>query len=118
DDDLAALAAAVRAAGPGARWWPVLLQAAQAPDAAPLWRDTATRWQGWRDALLNLPPHDALSLVFREADLPARFAQAVPPAQRTPTQAQLQALLAQALDHEGGRFLTAYRFVRALKAGG
>lgn len=118
DDDLAALASAVRAAGPGARWWPVLLQAAQASDAAPLWRDTATRWQGWRDALLNLPPHDALSLVFREADLLARFVQAVPPAQRAATQAQLQALLAHALDHEGGRFLTAYRFVRALKAGG
>ena len=118
DEDLAALAAAVRAAGAGARWWPVLQNAAGSAEAPPLWRDTATRWRAWREALLNLPPHDALSFVFRDGDLPARYLRAVPPAQRAATLAQLQALLAQALDHEGGRFLSAYRFVRALKAGG
>ncbi|MBX3611453.1 MAG: UvrD-helicase domain-containing protein [Hydrogenophaga sp.] len=118
DDDLAALAMAVRAAGQGAHWWTVLLESAAHPDALPLWQTTAERWQAWQQALLQLPPHDALSLVYREGQVLARYAQAVPPAQRRATIAQLQALLAQALGHEGGRFLTAYRFVRAIKAGG
>ena len=66
----------------------------------------------------TLPPHDALSAIFDHGDVLARFAQAEPASQRAAVLAQLRDLLAQSLAVDGGRFLTLYRFVRALKAGG
>lgn len=134
DADLAALATAVRAAerqhtaqktaddqtlAPG--WWD-LLQAAPPNTAdvslADRWRTTAqtlTTWQGW---VRSLPPHDALSAIYHAADVPARFAAAVPPSEAPATLAALRDLLALSLSQDGGRFLTPYRFVRTLKAGG
>src|SRR5690606_9734776 len=41
-----------------------------------------------------------------------------PKEQRAAVLAQLQALLSLSLQHEGGRYLTAYRLVRAVRAGG
>src|SRR5690606_4718711 len=102
-------------------WWDLLAEAAEAAEggqAPALWRDTGQRWAGWQQALLGLPPHDALTRILREGDLLARYAQAAPAAQRAAVQAQLQALLALSLQHEGGRYLTAYRLVRAVRAGG
>jgi ATP-dependent helicase/nuclease subunit A len=72
-------------------------------------------YQTWAQAL---PPHDALSAIFDHGDVLARFAQAEPASQRAAVLAQLRDLLAQSLAVDGGRFLTPYRFVRALKAGG
>ncbi len=69
---------------------------------------------GW---VQSLPPHDALSAVYDHGDVLARFAQAVPPSQRGAVLAQLRDLLSQSLAQDGGRFLTPYRLVRALKAG-
>ena len=48
----------------------------------------------------------------------ARFAAAAPAAQRVVVQANLRALLSAALQHGGGRYLTPYAFVRAMKRGG
>lgn len=76
---------------------------------------TLRQWRGW---LAHMPPHDALAAIYRDGDVPARYAQAVPARQREGVRRALQAVLAQALAQDGGRFLTAYRFVRALKAGG
>ncbi len=76
---------------------------------------TLTRWQAW---VQTLPPHDALQAVFEDGDVLARYAAAAPPLQRSDMLSRLQALLAQALALDGGRYLTAYAFVRALKAGG
>lgn len=121
DGDLARLAQRVqtaRAAEEGTTWWAVLQGAAQDAQAPALWRDTAARWAGWQSALLALPPHDALSRILREGDLLARYAEAAPPAQRAAVLSQLQALLSLSLQHEGGRYLTAYRLVRAVRAGG
>jgi len=73
------------------------------------------RYQAWTD---SLPPHDALAAIYREGDVLARFAKAVPTGQREAVLAPLRSLLGQALAQDGGRFLTTYRFVRALKAGG
>ncbi len=73
------------------------------------------RYRAW---VRQLPPHDALSAIYEHSDLLARFAQAVPPSQRGAVLAQLRDLLSQSLAQEGGRFLTPYRLVRALKAGG
>ena len=64
-----------------------------------------------------LPPHDALAAVYKHAHVIERMTAAAPTAQRGAVQAHLQALLAAALDVDGGRFLTPYAWVRALKAG-
>lgn len=107
------------------RWWAVLQALASGGEGAsddpvvdaPL-AQVARTLAGWRACLQTLPPHDALSVIYREGDVFARYASAVPPRQRESARLALQAVLAQALAQDGGRFLTAYRFVRALKAGG
>jgi len=79
---------------------------------------TAQRLALYRSWVHSLPPHDALSALYDHGDVLARFAQAVPTSQRGAVLAQLRDLLAQSLAQDGGRFLTPYRLVRALKAGG
>jgi len=73
------------------------------------------RWRQWLD---TLPPHDALQTLYDDGDVLARFAAAAPPAQREAVLANLRALLAVALQVDGGRYTTPYALVRALKAGG
>ncbi len=73
------------------------------------------RWQGW---VHSLPPHDALQAIYGDGDVLARFAAAAPATQRAAVLANLNALLAVALEHDGGRYVTPYALVRALKAGG
>jgi ATP-dependent helicase/nuclease subunit A len=139
DDDLAQLArlrlqwtpprAPDGAVGTRPSWWSVLQrfghlapqeQRALAQDEAQANRlnDASQGLARYREWVNNLPPHDALSAIYDHGDVLARFAQSVPAAQRPAVLAQLRDLLAQSLAHEGGRFLTPYRFVRALKAGG
>ena len=74
-----------------------------------------TRWKGWLD---RLPPHDALQAIYEDGDVLARFVAAAPATQRQTVLANLRALLAVALDRDGGRYVTPYGLVRALKAGG
>ena len=76
---------------------------------------TLTRWGEW---VAQLPPHDALQAIYDDGDVLARFAAAAPAAQRSAVLTNLNALLGIALQLDGGRFLTPYRFVRALKSGG
>lgn len=110
-------------------WWDVLQRfaglpaneqaaASTTPAQASRIHDTAQRLALYRGWLLSLPPHDALSALYDHGDVLARFAQAVPASQRAAVLAQLRDLLTQSLAQDGGRFLTPYRFVRALKAGG
>ncbi len=103
-------------------WWDALqaLDAARSDDPqtdAGL-AAAAAQLGRWRQWLQTLPPHDALTAIYRDGDLLARYAAAMPARLRTPVLASLRALLAQSLAQDGGRYLTAYRFVRALKAGG
>jgi ATP-dependent helicase/nuclease subunit A len=74
-----------------------------------------SRWKAW---ISQLPPHDALQAIFDDGDVLARFAVAVPAAQREAVLANLRALPGAALQLGGGRFATPYGFVRALKSGG
>ncbi|MFZ3140385.1 UvrD-helicase domain-containing protein [Polaromonas sp.] len=74
-----------------------------------------SRWKGWLD---SLPPHDALQKIYDDGDVLARFAAAVPAAQRPAVLANLRALLGVALGRDGGRYATPYGLIRALKAGG
>jgi ATP-dependent helicase/nuclease subunit A len=72
------------------------------------------RWQGW---VSGMPPHDALQAIYDDGDLLARYVAAAPDLQREAVLVHLRAILAVALGHEGGRYLTAYALVRALKSG-
>ncbi len=133
DDDLTRIALAVRAdahspfrgadrgAEPG--------DATPPPAPSPSWLDTLPRVElGVQDGqalhaklmqcrhwLITLPPHDALQAIYSHHDVLARFAAAAPPPERAHTVAQLRAVLAAALQVQGGRYLTAYQWVRALR---
>ncbi|OJX33493.1 MAG: DNA helicase UvrD [Burkholderiales bacterium 68-12] len=96
--------------------WFDLLQKTEllAPEYQALGPDLAL-YRSWVE---QLPPHDALQAIYQHADVPARFAAAAPAPQRASVLANLRALLACALQQDGGRYLTPYAFVRALKKGG
>ncbi len=130
DAQLAALAQAVR--GPSAQgqqrsWLNFLLhntllnqelpvQHFLGPQAT-IFLKIAQELQHYQQLFAALPPHDALAALYQHADVVARCMAAAPAPQRSAVVAQLQALLAAALDLGGGRFLTPYAWVRALKAG-
>ena len=114
-----------------ASWWQVLLnleqysqdlRASQADaidqSLITTLRQVAAQLVHWQSLLHTLPPHDALSRLFEEGDVVAKFVAAAPPTLRDAVQANLQALLSASLQVDGARFLTPYALVRALKAGG
>ena len=116
DDALITLAQLRRAPENAASSWFNLLQKEELSDqylrAAGA---NLVRYKAWVDAL---PPHDALHAIYEHADVLARFAAAAPVVQRVSVQANLRALLSAALQHDGGRYLSPYAFVRAMKRGG
>lgn len=85
--------------------------------SAPL-QDAAARLELYRGWVQAQPPHDALQAIYRHADVFARFASASVVTQRDAVLANLRALLASALALDGGRYLTPYAFVRAMKRPG
>ncbi len=116
DDSLVALATAARGVeGPPRAWFELLLQAGDLPSPLP---DVAAKLRQWQRWVQSLPPHDALQAIYDDGDVLARFARSAPPPLREAVLANLQALLGAALQVDGGRYLTPYAFVRALKAGG
>jgi ATP-dependent helicase/nuclease subunit A len=72
------------------------------------------RYQQW---LAQVPVHDALDAMYHDAQVFERFAAAAPAALRASVLANLRALLASSLSLDSGRYLSSYRWVRALKAG-
>ncbi|MFN3436935.1 MAG: UvrD-helicase domain-containing protein [Acidovorax sp.] len=116
DDALVALAALRRQPEHAASSWFDLLQKSEllALDTQALGANLAL-YKAWVDAL---PPHDALHAIYQHGDVLARFAAAAPAAQRMAVLANLRALLSASLQHDGGRYLTPYAFVRAMKKGG
>ena len=123
DDDLVQLvlhqralqAAAAQPQTTKLSWYQVLQQAEGLPPSLAPLGATLALWKSWVD---TLPPHDALSAIFHHGDVLAHFAAATPPNQREGVMANLRALLAAALQVDGGRYVTAYALVRALRAGG
>ena len=116
DDALVALAVLRRQPEhAGCSWFDLLLKSELlAPDLQAL-GPVLVQYQGW---VQRLPPHDALHAIYEHGDVLARFAAAAPATQRQAVQANLRALLAASLQHDGGRYLTPYAFVRAMKKGG
>lgn len=90
----------------------------QADDGSPTLQAIGSQLRHWKRWLDTLPPHDALDALYDDGDVLARFVAAAPPTQREAVRSNLQALLAAALQVDGGRYATPYAFVRALKAGG
>jgi ATP-dependent helicase/nuclease subunit A len=111
DDDLLELAAAAQAAG-DRDWWRAL--AAMARPSAALERARGLL-HGWRIAAAGLPPHDLLDRIVHEGALRERTVSALPEEQRALALDTIDAVLAQALLLDGGRYATPYGFVRALK---
>ena len=117
DAALVAIATLARAQADGPpRPWFELLQKEELPTQLPSGLPAVLlRWKQWVD---RLPPHDALQAIYDDGDVLARFAQAAPAPLRPAVLSNLRALLGTALSLQGGRYLTPYGFVRALKAGG
>ena len=113
DDALVQIA--LRAKADGASWFDVLQKSELLALVHKGLEADLDQYQAWVGVL---PPHDALHAIYQHADVLARFAAAAPAAQRTVVQANLRALLSAALQHGGGRYLTPYAFVRAMKRGG
>jgi ATP-dependent helicase/nuclease subunit A len=112
DDELLRLAQA--AARDGRSWVGALAAMAEPTPALERARRLMARW---REQVHRLPPHDLLDRLVHEGEIVPRVAAAVPPARRRFALAALDALLAASLAHGGGRFATAYGFLRELRAG-
>lgn len=116
DDALVALAALRRQPEyAGCSWFDLLQKKELLPTDIQAPAADLVQYKAWLD---TLPPHDALHAIYQHGDVLARFAAAAPAAQRSAVLANLRALLSAALQHGGGRYLTPYAFVRAMKKGG
>jgi len=118
DESLAELALAARASqreGRPASWYELLQRAEGLSEPLRAAAGTLARWKEW---LAQLPPHDALEAIYADGDVVARYACTAPKPLRAGVMANLRALLGAALEVQGGRYLTPYALVRALKAGG
>ena len=109
DDDLLELS---RRAAPGGDWWQVLLEY---DGGSQVLQRARALLPGWQGAARELPPHDLLDRIVAQGELRERLAARVPAAQRATALASVDALLAQALELDGGRYSTPYGFVRALR---
>lgn len=113
DDELLALGARASRG----MWWPTLLQG----DGCDGWSNHPALQRArkllpqWQRAAHDVPPHDWLDRIVAQGQWRERLAAAVPAARRPLALSALDAVLAQALELDGGRYLTPYGFVRALK---
>jgi ATP-dependent helicase/nuclease subunit A len=110
DDELLALSQRARETG---QTWARALD--HWHDAPPALARARTLVAGWRTVLPVLSPHDLLDRIVHEADVLARMVAAARPERRGLASQAVQALLAQALALDGGRYATPYNMVRALR---
>ena len=101
-------------AADGASWWRAVQEIASPNPALARARELLGRWHA---LVAALPPHDLLDRIVVESDAHARYAASVPPEQRAVALDAIDAVLAQSLALDGGRYATPYAFVRALKKG-
>jgi ATP-dependent helicase/nuclease subunit A len=96
-------------------WWAALTLADE-QDLSPAMRRARELLNRWERLAGERSPHDLLDAIIFEGDLMARLACAVPPSERRSRLHAVDALIALALDLDGGRYASLYAFVRALKS--
>ncbi|HEX4235097.1 MAG TPA: UvrD-helicase domain-containing protein [Caldimonas sp.] len=111
DQDLLDLSAAAQTAG-DRDWWRALAAMARPSAVLARARELLHRW---RAAAATLPPHDLLDRIVHEGALRERTIAVVPQEQRALALDAIDAVLAEALLLDGGRYATPYGFIRALK---
>ena len=112
DDDLVMLATLSRERGCG---WMQCLQECTDDRCSPTLLRARQLLARWTEDARRLPPHDLLDRIVDQGELRARYAAAVPAELRVAALAHLDALLALALELDGGRYATPYKLVRALR---
>ncbi|MEJ6002808.1 UvrD-helicase domain-containing protein [Paucibacter soli] len=95
-------------------FWQALLAADEAA-LEPALQRARRLLQAWSERVQQCTPQELLDQILHEGDLLARVAVRVPPSERRARLHALQALLGLALDLDGGRYITVYGFVRALR---
>jgi ATP-dependent helicase/nuclease subunit A len=95
-------------------WWSALM-VADTNSLSPALQRAQTLLPRWSALAVERSPHDLLDAIVHEGDLMARIAAVVPPSERRARLHAVEALLALALDLDGGRYAGLYGFVRALK---
>jgi ATP-dependent helicase/nuclease subunit A len=95
-------------------WW-VALQTTEAATLSPALLRARELLARWERLARERSPHDLIDAIVSDGDLLARLAGAVPASERRSRLHAVNALLALALDLDGGRYASVYGFVRALK---
>ncbi|HEU0186351.1 MAG TPA: UvrD-helicase domain-containing protein, partial [Gallionellaceae bacterium] len=93
-------------------WWARLQRCATT--ASPALQRAHALLQDWLQRADKLPVHDLLDHIYFSADVPQRYAAAVPEAMRATVHANLQAFMEIALDVDGGRYPSLPRFLAEL----
>ena len=109
DGDLVAIAAARAEKG---TWFETL--AALAP-ARPALQGALDLLQHWLPLSAQLPAHDLLDRIYREADIPARYETALPAVPAARVRANLGAFIQLALEADSGRYPSLARFLDYLQ---
>ncbi|MCU0933750.1 MAG: UvrD-helicase domain-containing protein, partial [Thiobacillaceae bacterium] len=104
-----------RLAGGEGPWWARLREWAAAADAPPRVTRAVRLLADWRRQVGRLPVHDLLDRIYHQADVPARYATAVPAHLRAGVLANLEGLLNLALSLSGGRYPSLPRFLDELR---
>lgn len=115
DNDLMQLAAIQNTGEKAPGWWALLHQVVANDSASAALQRAHTLLQDWLTRADKLPVHDLLDHIYFSADVPHRYAAALPEAMRATVQANLQALLEVALDVDGGRYPSLPGFLAELR---
>ena len=102
-------------AGGICNWWSRLKHLATITNSSPALTRAHTLLKDWLTRADKLPVHDLLDHIYFSADVPHRYAAALPEAMRATVQANLQALLEVALDVDGGRYPSLPGFLAELR---
>ena len=96
-------------------WWTRLKHLATNTNPSPALARAHTLLKDWLARADKLPVHDLLDHIYFSADVPHRYAAALPEAMRGTVQANLQALLEVALDVDGRRYPSLPGFLAELR---
>ena len=96
-------------------WWARLHQLVNNGIASTALQRAHALLHDWLARADKLPVHDLLDHIYFSADVPYRYAAALPEVMRATVQANLQALLEVALDVDGGRYPSLPRFLAELR---